>query len=337
MSQGFAITPSMGNNLLINGGFNYFQRISSPSTLTSFSDDTYGPDRWNVLTQTASVQVARISGNGTQYAGELKQNQASAQRMGMEQIVEGVNSVTLRGQYVRLQGQFRCSSAQAIRFAILEWTGTTDSVTSDIVNDWTSSTYSASNFFIASITVTAIGSITPTANAWTDFSIAGTVSSSCTNAIAFIWTEGTAAQNVTLDVGRMDMFVGGTTRPWNPRPRGEDFDLCQRYFQSVWNGTAVIGYGQVVATNTISWILYPPVLFRTTPVLAVSATNDFNGNDGSNVQSNGISIASSIGGTEGTGTLRMSITQAGTTWTVARCAAVFGHSSSSYMWFDAEL
>ena len=219
------------SNRLINGQFQIDQRVNSA---TARSDDTYCLDRWYVLTQTASVQVTQQTDqeDGTPFNIRLTQNQAAAQRMGLAQIIESKNCKDLRAKVVAMAARVRISNSQAVRYAILEWTGTADSVTSDVVNDWTSSTYTAGNFFLAAnLTVTAVGSITPNAATWTDLTtLSATLGSSGNNLIIFIWTEGTAAQNVTLDIGRA-RFGAGASAPTIPLPSYSDELLrCNRYY-----------------------------------------------------------------------------------------------------------
>ena len=220
------------NNALINGGFDFFQR-TPPGTLTAVADDVYGPDRWNILTQTTSVQIQRITGDSYSVnACQLKQNQAAAQRMGLLQIIEAADSRRFRGRSAILQARVKCSANQAIRIAILEWTGTANSVTSDVVLGWTSATYTANNFFLAaSLTITGVSSVLPDAGIWTDISISASVGTSCNNLIAFIWVEGTAAQNVTLDVAEAGLYLGSVKRSWNPKPIQQELALCQRYYE----------------------------------------------------------------------------------------------------------
>jgi hypothetical protein len=219
-------------NYLINGGGDFFQR-QNPLVATSRSDDTYAGDRWYVLTQTAAIQANRSTGDtASRYAHKLTQNQAAAQRMGYAQIVEGVNARALRGKVARFQARIKCSSSQAIRIAILGWTVAADLVISDVVNDWTSGTYTVGNFFIATnLTVSGVSSVTPSAATWTDISVTGTISSSANNVIVFIWTEGTAAQNVTLEITEAGLYEGATARAWMPRPVLQEILLCQRYYE----------------------------------------------------------------------------------------------------------
>jgi hypothetical protein len=250
----FATIP-LNDNHLINGGFNFFQR-QAPGTATARSDDTYGPDRWYVLTQTAAVNVERSTGDtASLHAAKITQNQAGAQRCGLAQIVEGVNSRPFRSRSVRFQARIKCSASQAIRVAVLEWTGTADAATSDVVSDWTSGTYTTSNFFIATTTtVVGVAAVTPGAATWTDLAVVGNVSSSCNNLIVFVWTEGTAAQNVTLEVTEAGLYDGTAPRPWLPRSTSEEFLLCQRYFQKSYSadqnpGTNVLEGARALQLN----------------------------------------------------------------------------------------
>ena len=215
----------------------FFEVDQLANSATSVSDDNYGHDHWYVLTQTASVQVSTgaLQENGQTTNARLTQNQAAAQRMGYACIIEASEAKKLRGQVMTFQPRIRCSSAQAIRIGVVEWTGTADSVTSDIVNDWTSSDYTdgAGRFFVdANQAPLGTSTITPGAATWADAtSLPVTVGSSCNNLILFVWTEGTAAQNVTLDIGKV-RFVQGLYNGDIYIPRfDETLRYAMRFFQ----------------------------------------------------------------------------------------------------------
>jgi hypothetical protein len=216
---------------LLNGGFDFFQR-TAPGTATERNDDNYGPDRWNLLTQTAAAKISRTSGPLSLHAFRFTQHQASAQRIGTEQIVEAVNAIPYRGSDMTFSLQIRCSVDKTIRIAILSWTGTADTVTSDVVNDWTSTSYVPGGFFLASgLSVDAVGSLAVSANIWTPMSLIGTISASCNNIICVCWSEGTLAQNVTLDFAEAGLYLGSSAPAWQPRPIAQELTLCQRYFE----------------------------------------------------------------------------------------------------------
>lgn len=221
------------DNRLINGEFRIWQRGTS---LSAQADDSYGGmgDRWYILTQTSTIAGARQSApfDGALNSGQLTQSQVTAQRIGAAQIVENINCQDLRGQAVTFYGRFKCSVDQDIRMAILEWTGTADSVTSDFVLDWTSTTYTANNFFTnTSTTVTAVKEYASPGTGWVDFFVTGTLGSSLTNICVMVWTEGTLAQNGTLSLANCGLIRGSaapvahTTRPFT-----HELLLCQRYY-----------------------------------------------------------------------------------------------------------
>lgn len=261
-------------NAAYNGGFDILQRqLGTESTETAYTDDAYAFDRWNILTQTASVQCSRQAGDTrSRYCGRIKQNQASAQRAGMVQILDADTTRRFVSQVVRAQLRVKCSSSQAIRIALIEWTGTADSPVSDPVNDWTSATFTVSNFFKSTTTtIVATATVTPTAATWTDLSVTGTVSSGCTNLMLMVWSEGTMAQNVTLDVTEVGIFHGAEGRLWMPEDPTAALLRCQRFF---------IRLGQArlqrtfAARYTTTFILSEQVEFstpmRATPTLASS-------------------------------------------------------------------
>jgi hypothetical protein len=214
-------------NRLINGNFQIDQQA-----LNSVADVSYHLDQWYALTESGNVTIARLTNpeNGQPTCLRMTQPDVTAKRIGSAQPIETNNCRDLRGQTVALRARIRCSSSQAIRYAIVEWTGTADAITKDVVNSWTNTTFTTGNFFISTTTtIAATGSITPAANTWTDLLASATISSSANNLIVFIWSEGTLAQNATLDLGLVQLEQGAQT-PFEARPFGLELSLAQRYY-----------------------------------------------------------------------------------------------------------
>lgn len=233
------LADAINPNLIINGDIAV--NLDGPSTS---ADDTYALTLWNILTQTGTVAVTRQTAqeNGQPFNGRITQSQASAQRFGFEQIIERGDCQDLRGSNVTFSGRVRLSVSANVRIAILEWTGTADSVTSDVVNDWTSSTYTAGNFFAAT-TLNVLGvsaAIALTANTWTDLTaLTAAVGSSANNLIVFCWTEATQAQNVTLDFGKMKLEPGSVATKFVPDRKGDTLRRVSRFFQKSFSETTV--------------------------------------------------------------------------------------------------
>lgn len=229
-------------NVLINGSGEYNARSLATPYSGALADDTYGHDRWYRLTQSNAIAVSTVSDaeNTTPKMMRLTQSNASAQRMGYAQIVESVNCKHLRGQTVTFKiGRVRLSTSDNIRMAVLEWTGTADTVTSDVVNTWTSTTYTASNFFIgSSVTVSNVTQQSLTANTLTDgTSITVTLGSTFNNLIVFVWTENAVAQNVTLDIGKVQLEKGPSATEYEVLPLPDIIAQCERYYEAGGDGS----------------------------------------------------------------------------------------------------
>jgi hypothetical protein len=275
--RGELATLPLFRNRLINGDFNVWLRRS-----TSIADDTYGMDRWYLLNQTGNITVGQGSfiQDGWLLSIAMTQPDASAKRWGIAQIIEGNQCRDLRGAQVTLSFLARCSASTNIRFAILEWTGTANTVTSDWVNDWTSATYTTGNFFTStSTTVAGVGVSALTANTPKACSLTATLSSSFNNIAVLIWTESTQAQNVTLDIGNVQLEKGAFATEFDRRPLGIELGLCQRYYYKTYSLVVAPGTASLLggihtyspAPGTSAW--YVPVRFpvpmRNIPTITV--------------------------------------------------------------------
>lgn len=218
-------------NLLINpSGGRIYQRA-----IASTADDTYFADRWYALTESGNITPSVLVDPENDYPDgcRLTQPNATAQRYGFAQIVEGKNCKMYRGSSGVLAPRIRVSSSVAIRYAVLGWTGTEDTVTSDVVLNWSSASFTAGGFFLASnVSVLAIGSSTSSANTWTTLpAIAGALGSSFNNLIVMVWTESAQAQNFTLDFDWVQLEKGAIATPADVRPYEIELARCQRYYQ----------------------------------------------------------------------------------------------------------
>jgi hypothetical protein len=170
------------------------------------------------------------------------------------------------------------SGTRDYRIAILEWTGTADTVTSELVADWTSETFTTAGFF-ASTTKTLEGTATVTAthNTETPLSVSGTVSASCNNLIVFIWTEDvpTHASDYVL-IGEVGLYTGSTAQEWSPRLIAHELNLCKRYFEMQTALTGMrfsVGYCDTNATH-MGMMDYQVEKFAV-PNISLSALSDF--------------------------------------------------------------
>jgi hypothetical protein len=197
-------------NMLINGDFS--QNVRG---LTSVADDTYFLDRWYVLTESGSVTVAQLTDaeSGAPFGVRLTQPDASPKRMGFAQIIESKNIRQYASRAMHLAARLRLSTGANIRYAVIEHTGTADVVTSDVVSNWASATFTPSNFFIGGINIISTGTITPGASTWGEVSDWDALGATVKNVVVFVWTESQVAQNVTLDCSRIQYEPGVVATP----------------------------------------------------------------------------------------------------------------------------
>ena len=257
---------------LINGNGQVDQEATS-----SLTDAVYGHDQWYALTQTAAIAKSSLTdvADGLPNMIRLTQSQASAQRFGYAQVIEAKRIKKLRGREVTFGGKLRYSNAAAVRYAILEWTGTADTVTKDVVSDWTNGTFTAGQFFNSTtLTVRAVGTITPSAATVTDFSLTATLGSSLNNLVLFIWTEGTSAQNSTLDIAA-SLKIGTSVSPLDFRSYVDELWICQRY----WEATNYTFIGDGYATGSFCGVnVYYKNTKRVSPT--ASFVNNYRSNCG---------------------------------------------------------
>lgn len=268
-TAGYAEATAEYRNLFENASMEFWQR-QTPGTEKSLADGEYGPDRWYVLTQSANIGAYRATA-GRPYIHEansayLKQTNATAQRFGIAQRVWSKDSIGLRGRLCRIQAGFASNKSSVsqveIMWAVLEWTGTSDSVTRDPVLSWTSTTYTPGNFFLAS-NYTVVGSGTLTLPAGVD---SGSISSitttpfsySMNNIVVMFWTKGTLAQNQAIQLFTPMLIDDVYPRRWKRPNRTDELMQCLASYgksfllESNPATAAFAGASQYIATTAIN-------------------------------------------------------------------------------------
>lgn len=240
-------------------------------------DDSYGAcDMFNLLTQTGGIKSERVAGAtgaNSPYAMKLTNNHNDNQRFGFNQIIESGPSIQCRGSYVRAAGKLALSNGGKVRMAIVEWTGTADSVTSDCVSSWTSTDYTnAASAFFSPTTTTIVAvsdSFDLVAGTLTDVWVGGTVSTSCNNLMLVVWTELTQAVGVTLTAAEFIMHEGVEPRNFTLRPVGQETMLCKRYYEKispVSTGAFAVGH---CTTTAIAKFVLPYIEKRAVPTISI--------------------------------------------------------------------
>jgi len=273
-------TPAAGTsntayNAIINGDMSIAQRGTS-FTSGDNDDDSYTLDRWYVLSDGNDVvDITRTSDapdGGSKYGMQLDVETIN-KKFGIAQIIEGVNCHEMIGETVSLSFKAKVSATSKldnIKAAVIAWTGSVDSVTSDIISAWgiegtnptlaTNLTYENSP---ANLSMT---------NAWAEYKIenididtGGTL-----NIIVFIWSDVTDTTLAhSLYVTDIQLEKGTSTTTFMREFQSQTLSNCQRYYFAPIGAAVGVAY----STQGMVFSLPFPMVMRSSP----SATIEYAG------------------------------------------------------------
>lgn len=225
-------------NYAQNSEFRFFQR-QVPGTLTSRQDDQYGPDRWYVLTSggAVNVQTARVAdspaASPSRWCCQVRQADSTARQVGLASILSADRVTELRGQTVTFAFWVRTDTTEitTIRAALVNWTGTADSVTSDIVSSW-----SATPTLVANASYANTPADYTISSSWQQFTVTTTLSGSLNNLVLFVWTPNTEAQNDDFYVTQFQVVRGTAARSWSAIsiPYAVDQNECEMFYEKTY-------------------------------------------------------------------------------------------------------
>ena len=268
-----ASSPYVLKNRIINGGFNVAQRGTSFVSGAN-NDDTYNLDRWYVLsdgndavdiTQTTTVPT------GAKYSIGLDVETVN-KKFGIAQIIENVNCYDAIGGNVTLSFQAKVSATTKldnVKCAVIAWSGTADSVTSDIISAWGAEGTNPTLIANATYENTPVNLNVTTSFA--TYSVTANVDTASTaNIIVFIWSDVTdTTAGDFLYITNTQLEIGTSATPIERRLYTQELANCQRYYQQ-WGKSSNVAYrpygvGSWVST-TLARIITPTFLpMRTTP------------------------------------------------------------------------
>jgi hypothetical protein len=265
------ISDGIYRQVIINGGFQINQRSISPytsSTVPANSDDTYLHDMWTLLSDgndivDVSVESTIIPSGGASSAKFEVETQNK--KFGYIQFIENKDAVKYAGKSASLQFKAYTVTGKAIRnvrAAVLSWSGTADTLTSDVVNAWgnegTNPTLVAN--WTAENTATDCVLV---ADTWTTFEIENIAidTASMANLAVFIWVDDTdASVDDLLYIAQVQLNQGSVCLPYTIRPYATDLFMCQRFLNFLGSGAnsgwEVFGIGGASST-TLAQITLP--------------------------------------------------------------------------------
>jgi hypothetical protein len=281
--SGSRASTTAGNiNYIDNSGFLIAQRGTSVST----TDRNYGLDRWYTLTSTGTPSQAQLSTPNVQSGKNLRIYATTTQYNGVAQILPSEKSWSARGKDMMLSFKGLSNvNSKTLRYALLWWDGTADSITRDVVNDWSSTTYTTGNFFASTdLSLIKTGTLSLTSSGtWYQGNVSisaaemGGSTESHNNLILFFWLESQMSNTNYFYLGDIDLFEGTTERIYCSKSYREELLECCSYLVrwSAVSPTIQYYYGMGVHTNPITYLLYLPCPMRFEPTLTASGGYSF--------------------------------------------------------------
>ncbi len=252
---GNAIGPGFKNRL-INGSFAVAQRGTSfTSSGGGNNDDAYTLDRWYILSDgndaiDVTQETSTVPTNG-QFAIALDVETAN-KKFGIAQIIENKNCIGAIGNTVTVSFKAKVSSTTKldnVKCAIVAWSGTADTVTSDIISAWGAE--GTNPTLIANATYENTPANLNVTTSYATYSVSGAVDTASTkNIIVFIWSDVTdTTAGDFLYITDVQLEVGSSATSFDYRPYGTELSLCQRYYR-------IIGQGAISVARAVTQVVH---------------------------------------------------------------------------------
>ena len=254
-------------NRIINGGMDIAQRGTS-FTSGANNNDAYVLDRFYILsdgndaidvTQTTTVPT------GTKFSIGLDV-ETTNKKFGIAQIIENANCFDAIGGAVTLSFQAKVSATTKldnVKCAIVAWSGTADSVTSDIISAW--NVEGTNPTLIANATYENTPANLNVTTSFATYSVTANVDTASTsNIIVFIWSDVTdTTAGDFLYITNIQLEKGSTATSFDYRSIGTELALCQRYYAEFPASSQMAAYTSS-ATEIVGTVNLP-VQMRATP------------------------------------------------------------------------
>ena len=237
------VTGPTGNsgpnkNYLINGSFAVSQRATSFVSGAN-NDDAYTLDRWYILSDgNDAIDVTQDTTTvptNSQFAIALDVETAN-KKFGIAQIIENKNCLGLIGNTVTFSFKAKVSATTKldnVKAAIVSWSGTADTVTSDIISAWGAE--GTNPTLIANATFENTPANLSVTTSYATYSVTAAVDTASTkNVIVFIWsdvTDTTAGDFLYISEAKLEVGSSATAFDYAGNSFSDELAQCQRYYE----------------------------------------------------------------------------------------------------------
>lgn len=227
------------HNFLVNGGFNVWQRGTTftAATTPDNGDNTLLMDGWRLLSDGDDIVDVEYGQLGPSDAPDAAKFTIATEdkKWGICQFVESVDSsfFSQGSQKASLSFSARCSSgatATRLRAAIIQWTGTADAPTTDIVSAWEAE--GTDPTLVTNWAYASTPSLLTLTSSLDTYTIEGTLTSdSATNIGVFIWADDTAnAAGEFVVIAAVQLVRGARVGTFTAEPFSTSLARAQRRF-----------------------------------------------------------------------------------------------------------
>jgi hypothetical protein len=288
---------SVNKNYLINGGFAVAQRGTSfTSTGGANNDDAYTLDRWYILSDTNDVidvtqETTTVPTNG-EFAIALDVETVN-KKFGIATIIENKDVIGLVGNTVTFSFKAKVSATTKldnVKAAIVAWSGTADTVTSDIISAWGAE--GTNPTLIANATYENSPVNLNLTTSYATYSVSAAVDTASTqNLILFIWsdvTDTTLGDFLYIAESKLEVGSSATAFVYAGGTFQGELAACQRYLPCFGpdNVTSVeyyIGYAALTNTSIFTIPFHVQTRIAPTGITIVGTIQAFAGNTPTNM------------------------------------------------------
>lgn len=245
-------------------------------TFNDIADDTYVADVWNVVQNGQAPDITSVAGSSTDPLKRFFRctfDSASSQA-GIAQFLTSEDSVPHRGQTVSISADLWGTNITTLRMAVLEWQGTADAITSDVVATWGAGNPTLATNWVYLGTPAAITITTGRAR----YEVENlTVGIGANNLAVFIWTDAVEASGDLWNVARVQLERGPVATEFVARSYDEELAAVGP-FAEAHGGDAVyqtFGLAQCTAATTGFISIAHKFMKRIAASGAISTATDF--------------------------------------------------------------
>jgi hypothetical protein len=269
-------------NRVVNGNFDIWQQGVGPftsATTPANNDDTYLADMWILLSDGNDVVDVSALDTGLSRARYCLKAEVEKANMkfGILQILPKFDAMMMAGESVTLSVYVNGPIGEKAKIAILEWSGTADSPTSDIVSAWgaegTNPTLIANWAYCGD----KVEEVTFTEIYYDLLTGSWTISAAPNNLAIFIWSDSTSlAVDKVVAISKVQLYMGNAPPSFDVADRALELARCKFHFERIKPGVGAspfaVGFNE---NTTTAYGVLNYYTKRAVPTISFSGATDF--------------------------------------------------------------